>query len=204
MLRIFTLLVITGISISCNNDDDTSVKKRQFGIFKVLEDDKTVEMEGEIDTPSFNNFNDLLKTFPGITKVNIKNCSGSNDDAVNLRLSSKVHQSNIETHLLNNGLIASGGVDFFLSGVKRTIGTNTRIGVHSWAEGDGSGNVTATATDYPVGHANHLPYINYYKSIGFTQEESEAFYYFTINAAPHNDVHFMTEAEIVQFKIIKE
>ena len=63
--------------------------------------------------------------------------------------------------MLDNGLIASGGVDFFLAEIKRTRDSNTQIGVHAWSAGN-----NVSATDFPVGHANHLPYINYYKSIG--------------------------------------
>ncbi|MDG2195217.1 MAG: hypothetical protein P8K77_10315 [Polaribacter sp.] len=77
---------------------------------------------------------------------------------------------------MDNGEIASGGVDFFIAGIQRTKGSNIKIGVHSWA-GDNE-----TATDFPVGHANHLPYINYYISVGFTKQQVESFYYFTINA----------------------
>ncbi len=99
---------------------------------------------------------------------------------------------------MDNAEIASGGVDFFLAGVKRTRGKNTKIGVHSWG-GDGE-----SATDYPRGHANHLPYIKYYVLIGFTQKQAEDFYYFTIYAAPANGIHWMTEAEIKKYNMITE
>lgn len=66
---------------------------------------------------------------------------------------------------------------------------------------DASGN-TFTATDFPVGHAYHLTYINYYVSVGFTQQQAEYFYYFTINAATAENVHWMTEAEITTYNII--
>jgi hypothetical protein len=33
-----------------------------------------------------------------------------------------------------------------------------------------------------------------------SQQEAEDFYYFTIYAAPHNDVHWMTEDELVKYK----
>jgi hypothetical protein len=64
--------------------------------------------------------------------------------------------------------------------------------------------VTVTANDFPVGHANHLPYINYYVSVGFTQQQSEDFYYFTINAAPASSIHWMTTEEIAQYNLITE
>lgn len=66
------------------------------------------------------------------------------------------------------------------------------IGVHSWATEDDNGN-PISATDYPVGHVEHLPYINYYVDVVFTQQEAEDFYYFTINAAAPENMHYMTE-----------
>ena len=195
---IFLFLVTATLSVSCSNDDDTTTTStsRQFGIFKVLNDDRTIEMDGVIGSASLTNFNSLTAAYPNINKINIKNCDGSSDDEVNLLLSAKVHQKGINIHILDNGEIASGGVDFFIAGIQRTQGSNTKIGVHSWA-GD-----NVTATDFPVGHANHLPYINYYVSVGFTQQQSEDFYYFTINAAPASSIHWMTTGEIAQYNLI--
>lgn len=194
----FTILCVSILSVSCKSDDGntSNPNNRQFGIFKVLDDNITVEMDGTINSSSLANFNSLEAAFPNVNKINIKNCDGSSDDTVNLQLSEKVHQKGISTHLMDDGTIASGGVDFFLAGIQRTKGANTRIGVHSWA-GDNE-----TATDFPVGHANHLPYINYYVSVGFTQANAEAFYYFTINAAPADAIHWMTDAEIAQYHIL--
>lgn len=72
------------------------------------------------------------------------------------------------------------------------------LGVHSCA---GGGNV---ATDFPVGDAEHQSYIDYYISIGFTQQEAEDFYYFTINTAPAEDIHWMKEEEIIQYGMITQ
>lgn len=197
---IFAFLITSALFISCNNDDDSTPASntREFGIFKVLEDNTTVELFGEINNASLTNFNNLVKAFPNVNKINMLLCEGSSDDATNLKLSAIVHQRGIDIHLgpENMALIASGGVDFFIAGVNRTRDSGTKIGVHSWA-GD-----NVTATDFPVGHINHLPYINYYVSVGFTQQQAEDFYYFTINAAPADDIHWMTEAEIVQYNLI--
>jgi hypothetical protein len=188
---ILASILISLVLLSCKKEDD-----KQFGIFKILEDNTTVEMDGTIGSSSLSNFNKLQAAYPSINKIIIKNCDGSSDDEVNLQLSAKVHEKGIRTHLMDNGEIASGGVDFFIAGTQRTRGANTKIGVHSWAEG------RATATDFPVGHAKHLPYINYYVSVGFTQQQSENFYYFTINSAPASSIHWMTEVEITRYNLI--
>jgi hypothetical protein len=196
---IFTLLLALTLLFACNkNDNSTTINPRTFGIFKVLDDNLTVEMNGDISSYSLMNFNSLEAAYPNVNKINIKNCYGSSDDEINLLLSAKVHQERINIHLMDNGEIASGGVDFFIAGIQRTKGVNTKIGVHSWA------GKNKTATDFPVGHANHLPYINYYVSVGFTQQQAEDFYYFTINAAPANSIHWMTKAEITQYSLITQ
>ncbi|OJJ18650.1 hypothetical protein BKI52_23875 [marine bacterium AO1-C] len=184
---------------ACQQNKDNGVVEptRQFGIFRVLTDDTTVEMNGEITSNSLNNFNRLLTAYPKVNLINIRECGGSLDDDINLQLSALVHQKQMNIHLMDNGLIASGGTDFFLAGVKRTRGSSTRIGVHSWASG------TQEATDFPKGHAEHQKYIRYYVAVGFTQQQAEDFYYFTINAAPAANIHWMTDAEITQYGILK-
>lgn len=198
---ILVLFLTSTLAISCDKDDNnngSSNNPRQFGIFTVLEDDTTIEMNGVINSNTYTNFDNLEGLFPNVNKINIINCDGSSDDEVNLLVSQKVHEMGISIHLLDNAEIASGGVDFFIAGVQRTRGTNTRIGVHSWA------GENETATDFPVGHENHLPYINYYVSVGFTQQQAEDFYYFTINAAPADSIHWMTDAEIEQYGLLTQ
>ena len=197
---IFTFLIASTILLSCSKDNNTTETivnaTRVYGIFKVLDDNTTIEMDGTINSSSLTNFTALTTAFSNVNKINLKNCDGSSDDEVNLLLSAAIHQKGINIHLMDNGSIASGGVDLFLAGIQRTRGSDTKIGVHSWASG------TTTATDFPVGHAMHLPYITYYVSVGFTQQQAEAFYYFTINAAPASGIHWMTEPEITQYNMI--
>ncbi len=195
--RLKSLLFI--LSILCFfacEDDDSSSMKTKFGIFELI-DDNTVQMSGEINSLSLVNFNELIDSNPNVNLINMIEVSGSSDDEVNLQVSKKVHELNIAIHLMDNGLIASGGVDFFLAGVTRTKGINTQVGVHSWSDD------TNEATDFPQGNSVHQPYIEYYESVGFTPANAAAFYYFTINAAPSTSIHWMTAAEIEQYGILK-
>lgn len=168
-----------------------------FGIFTVLDAD-VAEMNGVIGSSALVDYEEMLTTYPDINTINMREVDGSSDDEINLLVSKKVHDDNMAIHLMDNGLIASGGVDFFLAGTNRTMGSNTQIGVHSWSDG------TNEATDFPVGHENHLPYIQYYQSIGFSQSEAEDFYYFTINAAEASSIHWMTTAEIEEYNILTQ
>jgi hypothetical protein len=197
--NVFLIFLLFGLA-GCGSSSVESIldSSKQFGVFKVSEDSTTNEMDGEINSSSLSNFNALLAAFPLVNKINIVNCGGSADDEINLQVSKLVHEKGMSTHLNDNGLIASGGVDFFLAGVNRSRGTNTKIGVHSWSDDN------SEASDYPRGDTNHFPYIEYYQSVGFTQQAAEDFYYFTIAAAPATGMHYMSDAEVVQFSLLTD
>lgn len=156
----------------------------------------TILLNGIINTKSLTEFNKLYSANIDIKQIKIKKCDGSINDNINLQLSKRVNSLNLNTHIMDDGIIASGGVDFFLAGIKRSIGKNVKIGIHSWADGEGK-----TAIDFPNGHENHQAYIDYYKSIGFLEDKAKAFYYFTINTAPAQDIHWMTTDEILSYNI---
>ncbi|NQX82059.1 MAG: alpha/beta hydrolase [Flavobacteriaceae bacterium] len=165
-------------------------------IFSVSKDKKNILLNGVINSSALDKFKTIANDNPTIKNIEIKNCDGSINDVINLELAKYIYDNEYDIHLLDNGIIASGGTDLFLAGRKRTKGSNTKIGVHSWA-----GN-REIATDFPIGHAYHLPYIKYYVSVGFTQQQAENFYYYTINAATADSIHWMTVAEIKLYNFI--
>jgi len=165
-------------------------------IFTISKDQKSIILDGAINTSAFEKFKALSESYPQVKTLEIINCEGSINDEVNLKLAKFVHENGFNIHLNDNGLIASGGTDLFLAGKKRSIGQNTKIGVHSWA-----GN-KEKATDFPKGHKNHQPYIDYYKSIDMTTQDAEEFYYFTIQSAPPEGIHWMTKEEIEKYDIL--
>ena len=126
---------------------------------------------------------------------------GIDDDTSNLQAAQLLKNRGYTTYLPvvnafnQDAFIASGATEMFLSGNTRIIDVGAEVGVHSWSHG------TNSATDYPVGHAFHQPYINYYVEMDFSQQDAEAFYYFTINAAPANSIHNMKDSEINQYKL---
>ena len=169
----------------------------QLDIFSVSADKEAIVLNGVINSSALEEFKSVAGENPMVRRIEIVNCEGSINDEVNLELAKYIYEQQYDIHLLANGLIASGGTDLFLAGRKRSKGANTRIGVHSW-----SGGKNEKATDFPVGHENHLPYITYYKAVGYSQQEAEDFYYFTINAAAADDIHWMTDAEIARYGMI--
>ena len=199
--KIFSTLVLMLFLVSCSSDDTISnqvnTNQRTFGIFKVQSGDIVALMNGTIGSNTLTNFDQMMAAFPNIKTIQMKEVPGSSDDDTNLKVALKVYQKGIKTHLLDNGMIASGGTDFFLAGVQRTLGNNVKIGVHSWSDG------TNDATSFPVGHANHQPYIDYYVNVGFELSLAKNFYYYTINAAPASGIHWMTPTEIATYKFVR-
>lgn len=166
-------------------------------IFSVSESGEALVLNGVVNSTALEEFEEIAGANPSIKHLEIVDCYGSINDDINLELAKFIYDNNFNIHLLDSGSVASGGTDLFLAGRTRTTGVGTRIGVHSWA------GRSKTATDFAVGHEHHLPYISYYHSIGFSQEEAEKFYYFTINAASADSIHWMTEEEIVEYEMLK-
>lgn len=200
--RIILFLVASLFFISCNSDDDSGQDFSStftFDIFTVQSDRETVLMRGEIKSRTLRDFRNMLAGHPNIKLINMATVPGSNDDAINFQVGKLLRQNNINTHVLDNNFIASGGVDFFLAGVQRSRGSETRFGVHSWSDGNGR-----QATDFPMDSSEHDANINYYVNLGYSAQWSRDFYFFTINAASADDIHWMTEGELQQYNLFTE
>ncbi len=195
------------VSESCDCTVDTlgyssflpTLSVSENGPFKLKPHGTFAVAYGVIDASTPGEVQNLIDNNPTVTTIIMYACPGSANDEANLQAAQLIYNYGYKMYLPLNGFIASGGTDMFLAGSTRVIEvTPEAVGVHSWAE-DANGNVTAT--DYPVGHANHQPYIDYYMNIGFSQAEAEAFYYFTINSSPFTSVHWMTQAELDLYKV---
>jgi hypothetical protein len=193
-----TLLIIKALTfmVSCSDDDKDYSQQTKFDIFTVQADRKTVYMNGEIDTRTLSDFKHMLEGHPDINLIKMFEVPGSNDDETNFKVGKLLRQNKINTHLVDKGMIASGGVDFFLAGVKRTHEENGAVGVHSWSDGDGK-----QATDFPDDSHEHRANIKYYEDLGYSAEWAKEFYFFTIKAAPADDIYWMTKKELDKYKV---
>jgi hypothetical protein len=194
MQRISVTLMAVLIFITTSSCQKTGFLTR-YGIFHV-ENSTTASMNGTIGARSEKHFQNMMKNNPNIKLIVLEDCPGSKNDEVNLKLAKRIHDAGINTQLKSHSEIASGAVDLFLAGVERTMESGAKIGVHSWS-GDGM-----EASELPESSTEHLLYINFYKSVGMTDQESRDFYFFTINAAKADDIHWMTAEEIELYNMI--
>ena len=67
-------------------------------------------MKGEIGSSSFDNFNSIIRDYPDVNTVRIIDCDGSVDDETCFLLMKRLHDLGINTHIEDDGWVASGGV----------------------------------------------------------------------------------------------
>ncbi len=153
----------------------------------------TAIMTGVIDKSAIQSVKALIANNPEVKTIVMKNVPGSMDDESNLVASRLVREAGLNTFVPADGMIASGGTDFFCAGVNRSIEAGAEIGVHSWA-GDGVSNANLLPRDNP----EHQKYLDYYLEMGIPTD----FYWFTIQAAPAESIHNMSTEELIEYKLV--
>ncbi|MEP1095780.1 MAG: hypothetical protein ABJG78_11765 [Cyclobacteriaceae bacterium] len=151
----------------------------------------TVFMNGDIYKGTLTDMEELLKAHPEITTLVMNYVPGSIDDEANLLASREIRKNKINTYVPEGGMIASGGTDMFLAGVKRNAHETAKIGVHSWGGGD------KMATEYPREDEVHEIYLDYYEEMSIPLE----FYWYTLEAASADSIHWMTVEEIKKYQV---
>lgn len=132
----------------------------------------------------------LIYEHPEVRTIEMANVPGSIDDEANLRAARYVRKFGFTTVLTKDGSVASGGTDFFLAGKKRLIEDGARLGIHSW------GGPGFQGKDVPREHPQHQLYLKYYEEMGIPSD----FYWRTLEAAPANDIHWMTGDELDAYR----
>lgn len=151
-------------------------------------------MSGEITSRTPANFERLLAENPQIATIVPMVMQGSLDDQAVLRMGYLLRDKGLKTHLSAQSEIYSGAVDLFLAGQQRSMQRGAVIGVHAWADGFGEG------TSYPSGAPEHR------SNVAYTRDMlgSDAFYWFTLQAAPSSGIHEMTLAEIIRYGLLTQ
>ena len=152
-------------------------------------DTHTAEISGVLGKKFHKKFEKFIAENPIVKDLVLVEIPGSMNDEWNVKTCMLLNQKGMNTHLDSNSMIASGGVDLFVSGKHRTIAKGARIGVHSWRD------LKKDGSEYPRDSEEHKIFLDFFEKI----EIDTAFYWFTLRAAPGKDIHWMTEQEIQQY-----
>jgi hypothetical protein len=155
-------------------------------------DGERLIMNGEINSKTYDQFIEVMAHNPQIKVLVEQNVPGSLDDDTMIKLAYKVRALGLDTYLQSNSEIYSGGVDLFLAGVHRTMEHGAMIGVHSWSDG------RKEAKDYPRSSPEHEQNRKYIEDMLGRDD----FYWFTIYAAPADDILLMTTEQIRKYGLL--
>ncbi|SFR51636.1 hypothetical protein [Litoreibacter janthinus] len=153
---------------------------------------QVLRMDGIINTRALRQFVGVLDDNPTLREVVLGKVEGSLDDDVVAEMGYTLRDRGLATRMLPSSEVYSGGVDLFLAGVQRTVPAGAVVGVHEWETGFG------TARDYPRGAKQHEPTRGYIEDM----LGSDAFYWFTVEAAPFDSVHVMTRNELIKYGVV--
>lgn len=153
---------------------------------------------GDTNDMSVSMVRKFLNENPQVKTLVLKKMPGTRDADMNLRIAREIRKRGLNTHLEGDSFIASGAVDLFLAGVKRTMECGALIGVHSWGlTGDRTRRVSPETMGVDRRQKFHEDFL---RDMGI----DPAFYVFTREAARPDDLYFMTPEEIARFGLLTE
>lgn len=155
----------------------TTASMAEYGPFRVMDGDRAA-LVNVTDANSPAQFAAMLMDHPGIKIIEMVDCPGTEDDLANLRLGRMIHERGLATYVPKGGSVRSGGVELFLAGVQRYADPAAEFAVHSWQDDTG-----LQAHDYSDSAPENRRYIEYYRQMGMSPIEAEAFYEMT-NSVP--------------------
>lgn len=132
----------------------------------------------------------MLRDHPGIATIEMVECPGTEDDLANLRLGRMIRERGIATHVPAGGSVRSGGVELFLAGAHRIADPGAEFAVHSWMDDTG-----LEPGDYDASAPENRRYIDYYRQMGMSPIEAEAFYAMT-NSVPFSSARWFGAGEM--------
>ena len=148
-------------------------------------------VKGVVNRRSARRVHKALLAAPDVGAVVLTHVPGSAHDPTNLELGLMLRQANYTTYLPAGGLVASGGTDLLLAGILRIVERGAKIGVHSWSDGSATGDTISRDAE------SHRIYLDYYRALAIDQD----FYWFTLEAAPADRVHWMTDSEMAKYSV---
>jgi hypothetical protein len=163
-----------------------------YGPFRVL-DSGHAALVDVTDATSPEHFAAMLRDHPGIATIEMITCPGTEDDRANLRLGLMIRERGMATRVPAGGFVGSGAVELFLAGARRYADVAAQFAFHSWEDEDGR-----EAQDYAPDAPQNRAYLDYYRALGMSETEAQAFYAMT-NSVPFESAKWLTRADLAQW-----
>lgn len=188
MLRIAACLSLLALSACASGEYNSDITDTY------VEGDR-LYVSGTLNALTYDEIADHLEASPGLKTIVLVDIDGSIDDEINLETGRLIHEAGVDTYVPENGRIESGAVDLFCAGRNRIAERGALIGVHSWADEEG-----AEGSALPRSDQEHRMYIDYFNQVGCPV----SFYWFTLEAAPADGMHYMTADELRKYDVATE
>lgn len=154
-----------------------------------------VHMAGSVDPEALKRFREVLAKNPGVAMLVLSSVQGGSDNFDDVAFGREVRKRKLSTHIPESSEIEGAGVTVFLGGVNRTMEVDTIIATYSWETRDGR-----DARELPRNSPEHRTYLRYFNDM----LGGEAFYWFVLKSAPHDDWYEMTTKEIDKYGLLTE
>lgn len=169
-----------------------NVQESESGALELTPQDGYFVADGTLVPETGDHVDRIRKNHRDIRVLVLKNVPGSDDENDYMDVALKLRDAGFVMIVPSDGVIASGGTDFFLAGQYRIIEPGACIGVHSWEE---VGSPPLQGKDLPRDHEDHKEYLDFFADIGISAD----FYWFTLEEAPAQGMHWMSPEEINRF-----
>lgn len=149
-------------------------------------------LNGALGSGAYDQIEFLIQFRPQVDTLVFENVPGSLNDDINLLTGRLIREAGYTTVVPAHGVVASGGVSLFCAGQHRMIEDGARLGVHAWK-------IFIPEVDplkFPREHQAHRKSLDYFREM---LDQGEQFYFFTLQAAPFESVHWLTSEEIERF-----
>lgn len=194
--RLVSSLLITAVLSACQTAYMTEIAEvtrlNAREITDLAIDDRRLYLMGPLNSKTFDQVKSAFDRQPAIDTLVLTAMPGSVDDETTFKMGRWLRSQGIKTHLLSSSVIASGAVDLFLSGTERTAEVGAQLGVHSWSDG------RQDARDLPKDHGDHDLNASYIE----TMLGKDAFYWYTIEVAPSEELHWLDQADVDRFALL--
>lgn len=203
MFKIQYILAVSLIAMGCGGSNPAGTSSSVFppeaqNPVSFTVDGTRAIMIGSLDETTPNLVADFIADHPLVDTIVLQFVPGTSNSAVSLNAGRVIRAAGLNTTIPADGAVASGGTDVFLSGVFREVEPGGMVGVHTWQTTDGEDNVIS-GSDLPTSDPRHLIFKNYYREMSIP----EVFYWFAIQAAPAEEIHWMTRQELSEFGVLR-